>query len=160
MENERKIRVLAVDDHRSVLEVYAIIFNSIDKKYEVDFNDVNNCRSAYETITDNINNPFDLAVLDYNLPMWEEKQMYSGLEIAQYLRNTMPGCRIIFVTMQKEEKIYERIIREVNPEGLVHKIDCGLTELTEGFVQILEGKKFYSKSIEQANLPAIKPSIA
>jgi len=159
MELEEKLRVLAVDHHKAVLEVYELVCKSIDEKFGIlHFVGAVDCRSGYKAIKDHDHNPFNIAIVDINLKRCDETMIQSGFDLALTIRSCMSGCKIIFITMNKEQEVCKKILREVQPEGFIHKIDCNFEDLVQGFTQILNGETFYSKSILQLNIAQTEDS--
>lgn len=139
--------MLGIDDHAVVLEGYHSIFKSFDQFEKLEFTKAHDCRSGYETITKRKNPPFDVAVIDYSVPHFSEKRLYSGEDIALLLRKAMPNCKIIIMTMHKKVDIMLSILEKVKPEGFINKSDCTTSELIEGFQAILDGNTYYSKTV-------------
>lgn len=145
---KKVLHVLAIDDHGVVLEGYHSIFKNLDVSYtEVKFTKANDCRSGYEIIETHRANPFDIAVLDYSIPNFPEMNLHSGEDMAMLLRQAMPKCKIIMMTMHKEMDIMGRIINKVKPEGFINKSDCNTEELLTGFKAVLQDTTFYSKTV-------------
>lgn len=145
---KKVLQVVAIDDHAVVLEGYHAIFKSItQEKYLLNFIKANDCKSAYDVILENEYEPFDVAVVDYSIPDYEEKGLRSGEDMALLLRQLMPSCKIIMMSMHKEIDILNRVLNKIKPEGFINKSDCTTDELFDGFKKILNGDKFYSKTI-------------
>lgn len=145
---KKVLHVLAIDDHGVVLEGYHSIFKNLDISYtQVKFTKANDCRSGYEVIETHKANPFDIAVLDYSIPQFPEMNLHSGEDMAMLLRELMPDCKIIMMTMHKEMDIMGRIISRIKPEGFINKSDCNTEELITGFRTVLDGHAFYSRTI-------------
>ncbi len=143
------LNVLGVDDHAVVLEGYNAIFRSLDLYDELRFTKAHNCRSGYEIINNHLDTPFDIAVLDYSMPQYPEKELYSGEDMALLLRQIMPSCKIIMVTMQKEIGVMGSILQKIKPEGFINKSDCTMTELMDAFSLVLRGDTYYSKTVRE-----------
>lgn len=145
---KKVLRVLAIDDHVVVLEGYHAIFKTLNGTHgNLEFIKAGDCRSAYNTIEQHLENPFDVAVVDYSIPDYAEKDLFSGGDVALMLRKKMPHCRILMMTMHKEVDIMSRILEHVEPEGFINKSDCTTDELFEGFKTVLDGGTFYSKTV-------------
>ncbi|MNJ99426.1 Response regulator UvrY [compost metagenome] len=145
---KKVLHVLAIDDHGVVLEGYHSIFKALDKSYGlVKFTKANDCRSGYEVIENYRADPFDIAILDYSIPQFPEMDLHSGEDMAMLLREAMPYCKIVMMTMHKEIDIMGRILQRVNPEGFINKSDCNSDELVDGFTKVLSNNIFYSKTI-------------
>lgn len=147
---KKVLQVVAIDDHAVVLEGYHAIFKSITQEnYSLNFVKANDCKSAYDVIIENEHDPFDIAVVDYSIPDYEEKGLRSGEDMALLLRELMPLCKIIMMSMHKEIDILNRVLSKIKPEGFINKSDCTTDELFDGFKKVLDGNKFYSKTIEE-----------
>ncbi|MEL1246367.1 response regulator transcription factor [Flavobacterium sp. DGU11] len=144
----KKLHVLGIDDHVVLLEGYHFIFKYFETALdELKFTKAYDCTSGYETIESNRDTPFDIAVLDYSIPEFPEKGLFSGEDIAVLIRKTMPDCKIIMMTMHKEADIIARILERIKPEGFINKSDCTTSELIDGFRAVLEGNTYFSKTI-------------
>lgn len=140
--------VLGIDDHAVVLEGYHSIFKYFEtSSIELKFVKANDCKSGYEVIHYNRKTPFDIAVVDYNIPPFPEIGLHSGEDIALLLREHMPSCKIVIMTMHKEVDTMGRILEKIKPEGFINKSDCTVNELIEGFRKILDGNTYFSKTI-------------
>ena len=145
---KKALHVLAIDDHVVVLEGYHAIFKSLnEERGNLNFIKATDCKSAYDLIQNHKNDPFDIAVVDYSIPDYEEKELYSGADMAKLLREVMPECKIIMMTMHKEVDIMGGILETINPEGFINKSDCTTDELFEGFKTVLGGEGYYSKTV-------------
>lgn len=145
---KKVLQVLAIDDHGVVLEGYHSIFRAIvEEQTELRFIRAVDCRSAYEQILKHTAEPFEIAVIDYSIPHFAEKELYSGEDMALLIRQYMPACKIVMMTMHKEVDIIGRILEKIDPEGFVNKSDCTTQDLIDGFTCVLSGGVFYSKVI-------------
>lgn len=145
---KKVLHVLAIDDHGVVLEGYHSIFKTLDKSHGlVKFTKANDCRSGYEVIESYRADPFDIAILDYSIPQFSEMNLHSGEDMAMLIREAMPHCKIVMMTMHKEIDVMGRILQRVNPEGFINKSDCNTEELVDGFKTVLSNNTYYSKTI-------------
>lgn len=146
---ENILHVLAIDDHVVVLEGYHSIFKSLEiaPYNQLKFTKANNCQTGHEAVVNNKVKPFDVAVVDYSIPQFAEKELHSGADVAMLIRKHMPECKIIMMTMHKEMDILARIIQKINPEGFINKSDCTTDELLMGFKKVMDGEIFYSRII-------------
>lgn len=145
---KKVLQVLAIDDHGVVLEGYHSIFRTIvAPPTELRFIKAIDCRSGYEQIVKHSSDPFEIAVLDYSIPDYPEKELYSGEDMAVLLRELMPGCKIIMMTMHKEVDLIGRVLQKIDPEGFVNKSDCTTEDLVDGFTAVMSGDVFYSKTV-------------
>lgn len=145
-----KKNILIVDDHPFIIEGYK---NGITRykpnEYEYSISQAIDCKSAYEIITDPRIEKFDIAFLDISMPTYEEKGLRSGEDLARLLKEYMPNCQIILLTMYTEELKIKNIIETINPSGLVIKNDLTFDELLFGFDKVINNEIYYSQSIQK-----------
>lgn len=140
--------ILIVDDHPFIIEGYK---NAITRYNPEEFNffikQAKDCESAYNIITNPDIAPFDIAFLDISMPTYEEKNIFSGEDLAKLLSEYMPNCKIILLTMYTELLKIKTIIKTINPSGLVIKNDLTFNELLLAFDVVINNKKYYSQSV-------------
>jgi DNA-binding NarL/FixJ family response regulator len=143
-----KINILIVDDHPFIIEGYK---NAITRynptQFEYFITQAKDCESAYHIITNPETIPFDVAFLDISMPIYEEKGINSGEDLAKLTIELMPNCKIILLTMYTELLKIKNIIDTINPAGLVIKNDLTFDELIFGFDKVLNGEIYYSQSV-------------
>lgn len=142
-----KKNILIVDDHPFIIQGYKNAITRYEpNQYEFSILEAKDCESAYHVIT----NPsviFDVAFLDISMPSYEEKELYSGEDLAKLILEYMPDCKIIMLTMFTEFLKLKTLINKVNPKGLVIKNDLTFDELLNAFDKVIKGQVYYSKSI-------------
>lgn len=145
-----KSNILIVDDHPFIIEGYknAITRYNTDK-YEFSISQAKDCQSAYEIIMNPKSPAFDIAFLDISMPAFDEKEIFSGEDLAKLIMEHIPGCKIILLTMYTELLKIKTIIRTINPSGLVIKNDLTFDELLLAFDKVIKNKKYYSQSVEK-----------
>jgi DNA-binding NarL/FixJ family response regulator len=145
-----KNNILIVDDHPFIIQGYK---NAITRykasEFEFTIEQANDCKSAYEIITNPDNIVFDIAFLDISMPTYEEKGLFSGEDLARLLNEYMPNCKIILLTMYTELLKIKNIIEVINPRGLVIKNDLTFDELLLGFDKVINDEIYYSQSIQK-----------
>jgi len=145
-----KKNILIVDDHPFIIEGYK---NGITRykptEFEYSISQAVDCESAYEIITDPKIKKFDIAFLDISMPAYEEKGLHSGEDLARLLKEFMPHCKIILLTMYTELLKIRNIIDSINPNGLVIKNDLTFDELLFGFDKVIKNEIYYSESIQK-----------
>lgn len=144
-----KNNILIVDDHPFIIQGYknAITRYDVDN-YEFAISEAKDCESAFHVIT-NPESSFDIAFLDISMPSYEEKQLYSGEDLAKLILFYMPNCKIIMLTMFTEFLKLKTLISNVNPRGLVIKNDLTFDELLYAFDKVIKNQIYYSKSIKE-----------
>lgn len=143
-----KNNVFIADDHPFIIEGYK---NAITRynpnEFEFFISQSNNCESAYTLITNPDTPAFDVAFLDISMPPYEEKNIYSGEDLAKLISEYMPNCKIILLTMYTELLKIKNIIKTIDPKGLVIKNDLTFDELLFAFDTVLKNEIYYSPSI-------------
>lgn len=140
--------ILIVDDHPFIIDGYK---NAITRYkpsvYEYSFTQGMDCKTGYEIVTNPETDPFDVAFLDISMPVYEEKGIHSGEDLAKIIMEYMPNCKIILLTMYAELLKLKNIISTINPAGLIIKNDLTFDELLFGFDIVLKGEIYYSHSV-------------
>lgn len=145
-----KRNVLIVDDHPFIIEGYKnAITRYHPKKYDFVISQAYDCKSAYELIENAATPNFDVAFLDISMPPYEEKELYSGEDLAKLILKKMPNCSVILLTMYTELLKIKTIIRTINPNGLIIKNDLTFDELLFAFDKVMKNDKYYSQSVQK-----------
>lgn len=145
-----KRNILIVDDHPFIIEGYK---NAITRyhphEYEFAISQAHDCKSGYYLI-ENENTPhFDVAFLDISMPAYEEKEIFSGEDLAKLILEKMPHCKVILLTMYTELLKIKTIIRTIRPNGLIIKNDLTFDELLFAFDKVMKSDKYYSQSVQK-----------
>jgi DNA-binding NarL/FixJ family response regulator len=145
-----KHNILIVDDHPFIIQGYK---NAITRynpnQFEFTISEAKDCESGYNIITNPETKPFDIAFLDISMPSYDEKGMFSGEDLAKLLKDFMPNCKVILLTMYTELLKIRTIIDSINPLGLVIKNDLTFDELLFGFDKVINNQTYYSQSIQK-----------
>lgn len=146
---KKTIQLLMVDDHPFILQAYKTTLNGFKKEeYEIIISEANSGQSGYEIIA---NSPveFDVAFFDISIPVYPEKNIESGIDLAVLLRNKMPNCKIFLLTMHSEKMKFKYFFDVVKPQGLVVKNDLTFEELLYAFEKVLNGNTYLSETVLQ-----------
>ena len=147
-QSTKKNNILIVDDHPFIIEGYK---NAITRynpdEFEFFITQAKDCESAYNIITNPDTLMFDIAFLDISMPPYEEKNIYSGEDLARLISEFMPNCKIILLTMYTELLKIKTIISTINPNGLVIKNDLTFDELLFAFDKVIRNETYYSQSV-------------
>ena len=144
----QNIKVLIVDDHPFIIQGYENVIKRFpNKKIEFTITQAIDCKTGYETIMNDNGTTFDLAFLDVSMPVYEEKNIQTGEDLAKLLNKEMPECKIVLLTMHSESLKVQKIIDEINPLGLVIKNDLTYDNMLLAIDTVIKGEKFYSDSV-------------
>ncbi|MCC9062217.1 response regulator [Flavobacterium piscisymbiosum] len=145
-----KKNILIVDDHPFIIEGYK---NAITRynphQYEFLISQAHDCKSGYDLIEDEKTPHFDVAFLDISMPAYEEKDIFSGEDLAKLILKKMPNCKVILLTMYTELLKIKTIIRTIQPNGLIIKNDLTFDELLFAFDKVMKNDKYYSQSVQK-----------
>ena len=143
-----KKNILIADDHPFIIEGYKNAITRYNpKEFEFLITQSNDCESGYHAITNPDIPAFDVAFLDISMPSYEEKGIYTGEDLAMLIKEHMPKCKIILLTMYSELLKTKTIIKNIHPNGLVIKNDLTFDELVFAFDKVLKNEIYYSQSI-------------
>ncbi|AWI24931.1 response regulator [Flavobacterium pallidum] len=146
---KKTVQVLMVDDHPFILQAYK---NTLDRFKPDDYHIVETTadsgKTGYEVIA-NSTVTYDVAFLDISIPTYPEQNIESGIDLAKLLRQQMPDCKIVLLTMHTEKLKFRYFSETIQPEGLVVKNDLTFEELLIAFEDILDGKLYYSETVQK-----------
>jgi DNA-binding NarL/FixJ family response regulator len=146
----KDLNILIVDDHPMTVNGYINVLSEENfEGYDLHFTKALDCEQAYNFIIDAESNgkPFNIAYLDLSLPPYADKNIFSGLDLGILLRNTIPDCIIIILTMHSESSLIDRLIKELNPQGILCKSDIDIDEFLNAFKIIFSGNTYLSSKI-------------
>ena len=146
-----KMNILIVDDHPFIIEAYKNALKAYNAKgiYEFVITQAKDCKTGYEAIMEQGIGSYGVAFFDLSMPVYEEKGIFSGEDLAFLIKNEMPECKIILLTMPTELLKINQIIKNINPNGLVIKNDLTFDELLLAFDKILKNENYYSQTVVQ-----------
>jgi DNA-binding NarL/FixJ family response regulator len=107
------VRVLMVDDHPFIIEAYKNAIKGYNTKgaYEFTITQAKDCKTGYEAIVNEDNAKYDIAFFDLSMPTYEEKGIHSGEDLALLVKERLPACKIILLTMHSEMLKINTIIK-------------------------------------------------
>lgn len=150
MTENKIIKILMVDDHPSMLEGYKTILSYNPQGYVLSTTSVHSCKEAFEIITDKLKtNYFDVAFLDYSLPIYEEENINNGEDLAILLKKYSPHTKTAILTSHTESILLYDLILKIDPAGVLVKSDFNAEQLIYAFDTIVRGEKYYSKIVKQ-----------
>ncbi|KAF2519640.1 response regulator transcription factor [Flavobacterium salilacus subsp. salilacus] len=140
------LNILIVDDHPMTVNGYVNVLSEEKfEGYNLVFTKALNCEDAYNLISKSATDgkPFDIAYLDLSLPPYPDKNIFSGFDLGVLIKNTIPDCIIIILTMHSEASLVDRLIKEINPKGILCKSDIDIDEFLNAFKIIFEKNDTY-----------------
>lgn len=151
-----KLRVVIVDDHALMREGLRHVIQA-HPRFEL-AGEAGDGEAALELI---LKRRPDVAVLDIRLPS------LSGLQVAERLRGVLPPVRVVFLTMYKEEELFNKAM-DCGASGYLLK-ESSLTELVQCLQAVAAGQEYLSPAISSfmvrrlrrvAQLRAERPGLA
>lgn len=146
---QKELDILIIDDHHSIIEGYKNVLSK-NKNYKLRILKANSCDQAIKAINKAKNsNPFDLIFIDIQLPSSQDGTITSGEDLAQLISNEFPQTKIIISTMFDSSHRLNNIIKTVPHHGILIKSDSTAKIILKAFDTVLQGKFFYSKTVEK-----------
>ena len=148
---KKKLKILIVDDHPMIVEAYKnILISSNLKAYALTIDSANDCETAIGRIKESAENShYDMLFLDIKLPPSHDGEIISGEDLAIYAKKLLPKAKIVILTMFNENHRIHNILKSVNPDGLLIKVDLTSDELLNAFDKILNDPPYYSSTVAQ-----------
>lgn len=140
------MNILIVDDHPMTTDLYEnILLNGFELTTPLFITKALNCKDAYEAFSNSKVNglDFDLALIDYSLPIYETKNIYSGGDIAKLIRKESK-CKIIIITSLTQVLLVYDILKKIKPDGMVIKSDVTNENFMTIIKTVLEGNLYQS----------------
>lgn len=160
MENSNTI--LIVDDHPMTVDSYINLLSDIEILPNDTYYIKSYCsQDAFQKINFNAaqNRKIDLAILDINIPPYEEHRIFSGIELGKIVKEKFPECKLIFLTMRDEPILVDKIIKELSPEGFISKNDINFETFPQICKEIIEGNFYRSQTIVSSQRELFKKNI-
>ena len=140
-----------IDDHPSMIEGYKSILSYNDLGFEIEVTPAYDCKTAYNKMAESENiYEFDLIFLDLSLPPYEEKEMFSGEDLAILAKKKYPLAKIVILTSHAEAFILYKLQKKIQPNGLLVKSDFSAEEFLKAFEMIMNGEVYVSKTVNDA----------
>jgi len=143
------VNILIVDDHPMTVNGYINVLSEEEfENHQLNFTKALDCEEAYNLITAGAKK-FHVAYLDLSLPPYPEKNIHSGFDLGVLIRKVNPDCTIIILTMHSEAPLVDRLIKDINPEGILCKSDIDIDEFVNAFKTIFygDGERYMSHKI-------------
>lgn len=147
---KKELNILIVDDHPLIIDAYINILKITLEKYNLKFLKSTNSREALNKMKlYNVNNKnIELAIFDINIPPYKDKNIHDGSDLALQHKNNFPNSKIIMISMHSEGCILYKIIKEINPNGILNKSDLNLETLANVIEKVLNDEIIYSETVK------------
>ncbi|MCF6182720.1 response regulator [Lutibacter sp.] len=146
---KKELDILIIDDHHSIIEGYKNVLSK-NKNYRLRILKANSCDQAIKAINKAKNsNPFDLIFIDIQLPSSQDGTITSGEDLAKIINKEFPQTKIIISTMFDSPQRLDNILKTIPHNGILIKSDSTAKIILKAFDTVLQGKSFYSKTVEK-----------
>lgn len=159
---ENNTTILIVDDHPMTVDSYINLLTDVDVlKSNTCFLKSYSSQDAFNKINFSVaqNGKIDLALLDINLPPFEEYNIFSGIELGKLIKLKFPLCKLIFLTMRSEPVLVDKILKDLSPEGFISKNDINFETFPLVCNEIIKGEFFRSDTIINSQRELFKKNI-
>jgi two-component system, NarL family, response regulator NreC len=149
--SKKKLSILMADDHPSMIEGYKSILSYNDLGYEIEVYPAYDCKTAYTRMEESEDiYEFDMIFLDLSMPPYEEKEIFSGEDLAVFAKKKYPYAKIVILTSHAEAFILYNIQKKIAPDGLLVKSDFTADEFLKAFEMILNKETYISKTVQES----------
>jgi len=141
------MNILIVDDHPMTVEGYSnALLRETSNSYTPILTKAYHCETAYQALKKMVvaRQFFDLAIIDKSIPAYEEASILSGSDLALFIKETMPACKIIMITAHTEVLIVYDIYKKVRPNGLIIKNDITPEKFQIAVTEVMQGAHYQS----------------
>lgn len=144
------MHILLVDDHPLIIDSYKLcLFSSIPNVESVRFSTAQTCEEAYNLIqTTSLEQSFTLAIVDYRLPEYTSKGLFSGVDLAELIKKLMVNCKVIVSTSYSEMILIYDLVQNRHLNGVMIKSDLTAESLVQGVHQVLNDEIFQSTAVK------------
>jgi DNA-binding NarL/FixJ family response regulator len=130
----RRARILLADDHTLVSEA---LVRLLEPRFEV----VGKVADGQALLKAARETKPDVIIVDVSMPM------LNGLDAARYLRDEMPACKLIFLTMTHDADLAREAMR-IGASGYLLKTSAGW-ELLEAVDSALRGRQYVTPTLRR-----------
>ena len=146
-------KVLLIDDHPIILEVYKsaikevnLLIENSDFEIETAYN---SDQALNKIIQASKSDGYDIIFLDMKLPPSVDGKILSGEDLGLKINQLLPNSKIIVSTTFNDNYRVQNILKSVNPDGFLIKNDIDTEELIEAIQKVISEPPYYSKSVLQ-----------
>lgn len=155
------MNILIAEDQEFGHEALQVSFNKALENEKHSFLKCLSCKDVYDIVEQQIleREIIHFALLDFCMPSYDEKKIFSGKEAALYIKDLIPDCKIIIMTSSMDTLTMIEIIQQVRPDGFLYKSDFDINELTRIIKEISNEGNFRSKNINEQYQKGLETNI-
>lgn len=146
---KRRIKILMVDDHPMILSGYELTLKTHSENYEWNVGKAHNCDEALRLLQKSTRNPFQIVLLDINLPSSALGDIKNGEDLGQKIKKLYPEIKIIVLTMLNDRLRLKTILKNLEPNAFIVKSEITADILLDAIVDVLANKKCYCKEVKK-----------
>lgn len=146
---QKELDILIIDDHCFIIEGYKNVLSK-NKDYKLRILKANSCDQAVKEINKaKQSKPFDVVFIDIQLPPSCDGKITSGEDLAQLVYKEFPQTKVIISTMFDSPHRLNNILKTIPHNGILIKSDSSASIILKAFETILQGKQYYSKTVQK-----------
>lgn len=140
------MHIFILEDHPMTSALYKSIL--LERFITSTVTIASSCQEAYLLIQ-TLDSPFDLAIVDYSVPPYEEENLLNGADIISLIHKTYPDCKTLVITAEHKKIVLYGITKKIRPMGLIHKSSITVDNFSEIVKEIYDGLEYRCKVIGQ-----------
>lgn len=132
------LKILLIDDQIMATDFYKRALMQRGKCEKI--TSINSLKKADNFIFNK--NPAEMisvVILDLNLAEYPEKKLKNGEDLAKLIRVKNPETKIIFIMSYFSLIRLISVIQNINPDGIIEKVDVDYNSLIIAFNRIVDG---------------------
>lgn len=155
------MNILIVEDHPMAATFYqTVLMQSVLNKEITNIVKVNTSEQAYNLLASSATeHVFNLVILDYQLPHYKEKAIYTGSDLAILIKKSKVDCKIVMITAITQVILIFDILKKVKPHGFAIKNDVDAEDVIQIIRTVLDGNQYYSASVRECASQIYKAEI-
>lgn len=135
-----------VDDHPPILDGYRLLMENDCNGYDLEFDRAYDCEQSLEAIRLNAETPFQIILLDINLPPSKKYGLANGEDLGLRIRRESDS-RIVVLTSLSDPWRISSILKNLRPEGMLLKTEITGAMLLNAMESVLSGSTYLSDKI-------------
>lgn len=152
LSRQKNFRLLIIDNHPLAVYAYIKLMEEYKINLVFDIYKAYNCEEALSLIKSSHDNPFDIILLDTNLPSSKDMIYLNGKDLGMKIRETSPNTKIVIFTTLNNAPTIKNIIKTIKPEGFMSKDEVIPENFCTTVIKVLQKETVYSPRISKLNL--------